>query len=369
MTTGGIRVLLLEDSAPDALLVTARLEELPATVHHVRSGPEFEAALRGSAFDAILSDYEIPGFSGELALAAARALVPDVPFLFVSGALGEERAIELLKAGATDYILKGGLQRLVPSLRRALDDAEGRRVRQRAEEETRRRVELDQLLVGIVSHDLRNPVAAIQIAARLLQLQDLPAAAARNVARILSASGRADRLIRNVLDLTESRLGGGLRVRPGPMDLVEVAQQVVDELRTTFIERTIELEMPEKLPGTWDPDRLAQVISNLVANAVQHGDGSPIRVRLVDGPGQVTLEVHNQGEPIPADSIPRIFEALQRAEGSGGPGVGLGLYIVDQIARAHGGTVEVDSAEGRGTTFRVRLPRPAAELASSERRA
>jgi signal transduction histidine kinase len=360
-----VAILLVEDRAEDALLLASRLEAISAVVTHVTTEPAFRAALSTVRFDAILSDYQLPGFGGEQALAIARELAPDLPFLFVSGALADERAIELLKAGATDYVLKDSPHRLLPSLERALREADERRTRRAAEEETHRRVELDQLLVGIVSHDLRNPLAAIQVAARtLLEFERLEPTAERSVSRIVSAATRAERLIRNLLDLTEARLGSGIAVVPQRVDLTQVALAVMDELHATFSDRRIDFHAPGPVHGTWDADRMGQVISNLVTNAVHHGGGSAVEVRVTAEGDAALLEVHNDGPPIPPEVLPRIFfEAMQRgADRRGGMGVGLGLFIVDQIARAHGGTVEVTSTAEQGTTFRLRVPRGLAAI-------
>ncbi|MFP2897244.1 PAS domain-containing protein [Corallococcus sp. 4LFB] len=143
-----LSILLLEDSPLDAQLVAAQLEEggLPSTLECVQGRAAFVAALEKGRYDLILSDYNVPGFDGMSALEAAQAVCPDTPFLFVSGALGEDRAIELLKRGATDYVLKDRLERLGPSVRRALREAEGVRLRKRTEEALRQSEERYQLV-------------------------------------------------------------------------------------------------------------------------------------------------------------------------------------------------------------------------------
>lgn len=491
---GRISLLLVEDSALDAELIAARLEEggLRFDLTRVDSARGFHAALAGRRFDLILSDYKIPGFDGLSALAACQSACPEVPFLFVSGALGEERAIELLKRGATDYVLKDRLDRLVPSIERALREAHERRERQLAEarlaerertlstlmanlpgmafrrraqgrpwhlefasegslalsgwppevfmsgerswdslihpddmprverevaaalaerrqltltyrirtrtgeerwvwsrsmprfgpdgtsthfegfitdmtqqklaeEEVQRRIEFEQQLVGIVSHDLRNPLSAIVFGASvLLKREGLDEKVTGSARRILASAERAGRMIRDLLDFTQARLGG-IPVHRAPVDLHTHAAQVLDELGHANPERTLELTREGDTQGEWDPDRIDQVISNLVANALKYSPlDSVVRVRTRGEADAVLLEVHNRGEPIPPERLPELFKPLSRGTAKADMqtrSIGLGLYIVDSIVRAHGGTIHVRSTAAEGTLFTVRLPR------------
>jgi signal transduction histidine kinase len=174
-----------------------------------------------------------------------------------------------------------------------------------------------------------------------------------------------ERMISQLLDVTRIRMGGGIPLDCRPVDLEDVVRPVTGELEAVFTDRTIQLEILGNVQGTWDRDRLAQLVSNLVGNACQHGIlGNPIRVRL-DGsqPDGVRLEVGNHGV-IDPDLLPFIFDPLQSADGGGrsrhgASGIGLGLYITQQIVVAHGGAIEVQSDELQGTRFIVELPRHA----------
>jgi phosphoserine phosphatase RsbU/P len=228
-------------------------------------------------------------------------------------------------------------------------------------DELKQRAEFEEQLIGIVSHDLRNPLSAIGIAASmLLRRGNLDDHQGKAVARIVSSSERAARLIRDFLDFTQARSLGAIPIRPADANLREIARHVVDEVHLTFPERQASVEHHGAERGRWDADRISQVIGNLVSNAFQHSPpDAPVRVVSRGEEKQAVIEVRNQGPPIAADDLPRLFAPFQRGGGAkptSGRSIGLGLYISGQIVAAHGGTIEVDSAEGRGTTFTVRLP-------------
>lgn len=361
-----LRLLLLEDSKLDARIIVAELEQSALTfeVTRVETRGRFLEALRSHAFDLILSDYNVPGFAGEEALALAVEHCPQTPFLFVSGSLGEHTAIDLLKRGATDYVLKDRLERLVPSVQRALRENREKLERRRAEETLRERVEFEQQLIGIVSHDLRNPLNAITLGASvLLKREGLNEASTTSVRRILASAERAGRMIRDLLDFTQARLGEGLPITPREVELHSLAEQVVDEFEHSHPEREIVLSScnAQQTLGEWDPDRVAQALTNLVSNALAYSPkDSPVTLRCFGDAQQGGFEVHNFGPPIAADRIPHIFKPLSR--GVTGVGlqtrsIGLGLFIVESIARAHRGSITVRSTEGEGTTFTLSLPR------------
>ena len=166
------------------------------------------------------------------------------------------------------------------------------------------------------------------------------------------------RMIEDLFDLARARLGGGIPIVRGAADLGNIARRVVAELETAYPDRKFVLERDGDSTGHWDADRLAQVVSNLVGNAVRHGLATaPIEVSLRGGGSRVVLAVSNAGG-IPADVVPHIFDPFRSSDTrrARAEGLGLGLFIVNQIVLAHGGTVAVD-AESDRTTFRVTLPR------------
>jgi signal transduction histidine kinase len=241
----------------------------------------------------------------------------------------------------------------------AMDEADAAKRRaEDSERELRTVAEFREMFIGILGHDLRNPISSILMAAAvLLRRGHLDGKDAETAARIIRSSQRVTRMIAQLLDLTRARLGGGLPVELAPTDLREVCRDVVEEF-----EVPVQLEVEGDVTGSWDRDRLAQVLSNLVGNAIGHGaPGVAVTVKARADGAEVVLEVSNQGDPIPGHVLPSIFQPFRGARSradpaSGNLGLGLGLYIVHQTVVAHGGTIEAHSA-ATTTTFSIRLPR------------
>jgi signal transduction histidine kinase len=219
-----------------------------------------------------------------------------------------------------------------------------------------------EVFLGIVSHDLRTPLNTIVMgAAHLRKREKLSDAGERAVEGIGSASQRMDNMIAGLADYTKIRFGGGLQTDPHVIDLGNTVRELVGELVGQHPDRPIQLDVKGDVVGEWDRVRLGQVMSNLVNNALNYGEPSTPITITVDGSEEaaVTLAVHNQRPPIPQGLRPHLFDAFRRGW-TERHGMGLGLYVVQHVAHAHGGCVDVDSSAERGTTFTVRLPRWAA---------
>lgn len=234
--------------------------------------------------------------------------------------------------------------------------------RLRAENELRTRADFEKHLLGIVSHDLRNPLHAILLSATALaHWESLDALALKTVMRIQSSAERAARMIRDLLDFTQARMGGGLRITRKPVVLHEIIRSVLDEVEAAHPGREIRVRLDGDGHGEWDGDRIAQLVQNLVTNAIKYSPAdTPVQIFTSAAPGRVSFSVHNHGDPIPESRLSSLFEPLMRGTAEvdrTGRSIGLGLYIVRQIAEAHGGRVEVRSTTGEGTTFTVLLPR------------
>ncbi len=216
--------------------------------------------------------------------------------------------------------------------------------------------EFREMFIGILGHDLRTPLASINMAAgMLLERGRLDAQDIKTVGRILSSDQRMANMIAQLLDLTRARLGGGLALERAPTDLHHTIRVVTEEF-----DAPIRVETSGDLTGMWDAGRLSEVLSNLVGNALQYAAArTTVTVRAHGEDAQIVVAVANQGDPIPADVLPFIFEPFRRArqgEKSATGNLGLGLYIAHQIVLSHGGSLDGQSVDGT-TTFVMRLPR------------
>jgi len=227
--------------------------------------------------------------------------------------------------------------------------------RQAAQDERDR---LREMFVAAISHDLRNPLSAIGLtAATLLKRGTLGEKETEAMSRISRSADRMMHMIQQLLDFTRARLGDGISIERAPCDLEDIVRQVIAEAQTGAADRPFEVQTTPNPKGCWDRTRLQRLVSNLVGNAIEHGTpGTPIRVVLAGDAAHVALSVENQGPVIPGALLPAVFDPFRQARKSSG-GVGLGLYIAQQIAQAHGGDIDVASSAAAGTRFTVRLPR------------
>lgn len=233
---------------------------------------------------------------------------------------------------------------------------DARTVAESSTEKLERLAEERERFVSMVSHDLRNPLSAIIFGAHMLSDRTLPADATRVVGRIGRSAHRMDRILSELVDFARTRQGDGLRIERSEADLVQIVRSVVQEAQLSHPDREFIIEDRESLRGSWDAGRLEQVVSNLLSNAIRHGDHGAIYLRVARRRGRAVLEVANNGNPIAPEAIPVLFDPFQRASPHK-EGLGLGLYIVREIVHAHGGEIRVQSPDPRGlTTFSLELP-------------
>jgi signal transduction histidine kinase len=230
-----------------------------------------------------------------------------------------------------------------------------------------------EMVVGILSHDLRSPLQAIQLSTELsLHMGQLNERQTMLSKKVLECTQRMSALINDLLDVTRARFGAGLPVVRAMMNMGVVAEQVVDEVRVVHPHRTVDLSVSGALIGEWDKARIGQIFSNLLNNAMQYGSRSaPVRVGLKGDTKAVTITVWNDGVPIPPTKIKMIFDPLTRVatDQSDVPtsgNLGLGLYITKEVVLAHGGTIQVTSSETDGTMFTACLPRAQPSLVLHE---
>jgi len=284
-----------------------------------------------------------------------RARTSQIPIIFVTGK--DERfhhAHRAYELGAFDYVTKPFddevLRMRVGGFVRLYEQAQELRY---AQEATRVR----DVCIAVLSHDLRNPLSAIKMAmAAMARANDLPERHRRSVEHVTKTAHRMEHLINDVLDFTRSELGGGMVIRREPSTLAAIARQIVDEARLTHPDRAVELIIEHEADGHWDATRIGQLLSNLICNALQYSTINPVIVRIGGKRTQARLSVENVGTIAP-EVRDRLFEPFRRGNDST-PGLGLGLYIVREIAKAHGGVIDLRCDDVNNTTaFIVLLPR------------
>jgi signal transduction histidine kinase len=219
------------------------------------------------------------------------------------------------------------------------------------------------MFLAILGHDLRNPLGAVSMGAKFIATESDDAEAKAVATQIASSASMMEKMIHDLLDFTLAGLGGGMPTSPAPVDAGEVCQQVITEMRQAFPARNLSIKTLGNLEATADAARLRQLVSNLVANALQHGaEGGPVSVVVSDQGAVIQIAVHNQGPPIAPAKLPTLFDPLVRGSSrKAGPAkqqsIGLGLYIAKEVAKAHGGNIDVQSTAPAGTTFTARLLR------------
>jgi signal transduction histidine kinase len=226
------------------------------------------------------------------------------------------------------------------------------------------------VFLGVLTHEVRNPLNIIKLSGQLLQEAPLQDSQSRSVGRILRAVGTVDGLMNDLAILVRSRMRVPLPLTRAAADLGEICEQALEDVEASQSELDVELEKTGDLRGNWDRERLGQVVFNLVMNAVVHAPGKQIRISVEGRGSDVEVRVTNGGPPIPPELQNSIFDPFVRREvaspGLIKSGLGLGLFIVKEIVTGHQGVVELASTESEGTTFAVRLPRVAHSVADSK---
>jgi two-component system sensor histidine kinase/response regulator len=362
-----VKCLLVDDREENLLALSMLLQRDDVDLLQARSGAEALELLLLHDVALALLDVQMPDMDGfEVAeLMRGSARTRDVPIILVTaGAQDQHRVFKGYETGAVDFLYKPIDPRILKN--KADVFFQLARQKQQLARELRDRTEtlrLNEMFTAVLGHDLRNPMNAILTAAQLLEHRSTDEAARKTAARMMSSAKRMSRLIEDMLDLARARLAGGIPLKRERGDLGALMQRVVQEHQQAFPGRHIEVWLEGDLTGDWDADRLIQVASNLIGNALQHGGVSaPVQLRL-DGTRAdlVALSVTSAGRIAP-DVLPHIFDPFrggQRAVGRN-EGLGLGLYIVQQIVQAHQGSVQVQSDDA--TVFTVMVPRTAVEV-------
>lgn len=363
-----VKCLLVDDLEENLLALSALLRRDDVEILTARSGSEALELLLVHEVALALLDVQMPKMDGfELAeLMRGSERTREVPIIFVTAAARDQhRLFKGYETGAVDFLYKP----IEPHILENKADVYFRLYRQKQQlaQQLREQTEtlhLNEMFMAVLGHDLRNPLSAILMAAHMVQHQSADETVRATAKRILLSGKRMGRMIDDMLDLARARLGGGIPLKASQAELAEPVQRVVREYEIAFPERRIELQQHGDLIGEWDADRLAQVASNLIGNALQHGEPSgSVQVRL-DGTRAegIVLSVLNVGT-IPPSVMTHLFEPFQGARRQPGQnqGLGLGLYIVQQIVQVHQGTVDVQSGNDGNTVFHVKVPRKIAK--------
>ena len=364
------RVLVLTPTGRDAEMILARVVADGTPCDVCADLPALLAGMSEGVAAVVIAQESLPQSNAEMLLAVLETQEPwsDIPVLLLSEAASKHRPPAVThfldRANVTLLQRPLGIHLFLSSVRSALRARRRQYEMRDLHRELEQAVRLSDRFVSILGHDLRTPLSAIKLSAEVIVRLALDARALRPAGRILTSADRMTRMIEQLLDLARLRQGQGIPLQPRTVDLGELARQSVQELEDANPDASLCVRESGGLAGVWDPDRLAQVVSNLAGNAVQHGTkGAPITVEL-DGneTSTVRLRVHNLGGVRP-EATATLFEPFRKATGpaapaSGGTGLGLGLFIAREIARAHGGDITMRS-EGEGTTFEVTLPREA----------
>ena len=356
MTDAPVKLLLVDDTEENLVALDALLRREGLELLKARSGAEaLELLLVHDVALAIL-DVQMPEMNGfELAeLMRGAERTRHVPIIFLTaGSRDPHRLFKGYEAGAVDFLFKP----IDPHVLRSKTEVFLELHQHKAE--LARNLQMNEMFVGILGHDLRTPLSSVMTGAQLLERQITEPAHLKTLRRMLSSAGRMRDMIDQLLDLTRARLadGSGMVTERAPIDLGELVTRAADEVRGTAPERGIAVTVTGDCHNTGDATRLLQVFSNLLTNAVHHGTpGTPVTVSI-EGGAQIVVTVRNQGA-IPPELLPRIFDPFRGGRtSSGSRGLGLGLFITQQIVAAHGGQIAVTSSPAEGTAFKVTLPR------------
>jgi signal transduction histidine kinase len=381
-----LRALIVEDVESDALLVVRELKRggFDVTFERVDTAETMAAALARDTWDIVLSDYTMPRFSALAALGIVKERKVDLPFIIVSGTIGEETAVEAIRAGAHDFMVKGKFARLVPAVERELRDAALRVERMRIQEQlliSDRMASVGTLAAG-VAHEINNPLAAlmanldfgVQALAKLTE----DSAAGKNVGVLAARLRDVEEPLKDALDSAQrvKLIVRDLKIfsrsdeeRRGPVDVVRVIESSVRMAWNEIRHRArLVKELARVPPVDGNEARLGQVFLNLVVNAAQsmpEGQAANNEIRVVtrhDEHGRVVVEVRDTGSGIPDEILSRIFDPFFTTKPIG-VGTGLGLAICHRIVTALGGQIEVESQVGKGTVFRTIFPVATGETA------
>jgi two-component system, sensor histidine kinase and response regulator len=347
-------ILLVDDRPANLLALSALLEPLASPLLTAQSGPEALELVTSGELAVVLLDVMMPDMDGFETLARLRAIpaAKHVPVILVTAYELDARAMDRVQGmGTVDYILKPVAPELLRSKVAAFVSL------YRRGEELRRRGEAlaaKDRHIAMLAHDLQSPLTAVGVSASQLLRAQLDPRLHKSAERVSRGVVRMSEMIRNLTDY--ARAGrGAIPITRTDMNLADLCREVADDFQVVDAERRIDIGCAGTLDGRWDRNRLYQAIANLVSNALRYGTGDVVLSARGEAT-EVHVAVHNIGPPIPAELLPLIFQPFERGQADRA-GLGLGLYVVREIAKAHGGDISATSSTAGETTFVLRLPR------------
>ncbi len=374
-----LRILMVEDSEDDTLLEIRALKNggYDPEYERVEDAGAMRTALREKTWDIILCDYQMPKFNGLAAIALLKETGGDIPMIIVSGAIGEETAVECMRSGANDYIMKGNLSRLAPAIERELQEAESRRKRKRAEVDLRNSlcqlqetqnmlIQSDKLaaigtLAAGVTHEILNPLNIISLYLQMLASTEIPTEKVMDVIGICQQ--QVERIAKISKDLNQFARQGASEITTGDINhlIEQTFNLITPKLRVNQV--AADLQLGSNLPSIpMDHNRLGQVFLNLVNNAVDAMEGVPdkalrVETELVTSAEKEFVRVvfADRGKGIPEEAIRKIFDPFFTTK-EPGKGTGLGLSITYRIIQDHGGRIWAENNAGGGASFFIELP-------------
>lgn len=356
-----LRILLVEDNSADSELILHTIKSAGFTVEHdvVQTAEHFEGHICKNRYDMILADYRLPGWNGMETVEILRRAALDIPVVLVSGALGEQNAVECIKQGAADYVLKDHLTRLPASVRRVIEEKRLRDENRRTQEELARSNRDLEQFAYVASHDLQEPLRMVAMYTQLLAERyqgQLDASADKYIHYAVDGALRMQALVQDLLAF--SRVGR-TGIDPQEIKSLDVVEIALKNLQSAIQESGAKIRRTDLPVIVADRTQMIQLFQNLIGNAIKfHGPEQPdVRITAEREEGNWRFTVQDNGIGIPAKHLDEVFGIFRRLHTRAEyPGNGIGLAICKKIVEQHGGTIWVESQPKKGSDFRFTIP-------------
>ena len=365
-----VHILVVDDVEQNLIAIEALLARPGVTVLKANSGLAALEILLVQEVALILLDVQMPNMNGfELAeLVRGNPQTRAIPLIFMTAAINEpQRSFRGYQAGAVDFLYKPVEPDILRSKANVFVELFAQKKQLSSQlEELRQALRVNEMFTAVLGHDLRNPLAAVLNGAELLLLMSSDKKVGAVASRIRSSARRMEKMVSQLLDVARIR-AGGVALELGSGDYALVCRRIADELKQAGHGNPVQIDATGSTDGVFDPHRIGQVLSNLLGNALQHGEADGSVTVRIDGtdPAQLTLAIHNRGA-MPEAVLEQAFTPFRPGrDARSQPGLGLGLYIAKYFVDAHGGSITLGSSEAEGTTFTIRLPREAVRAAGA----